>query len=132
MPAAMKAVRIPTIGPVDVIELAAPDDDDTTAFLAGLYAAIGCQSVECVVLTTTWDMWLDETGMVDGRVVNHRATRLAQSCGLSGHLFGDVVVTGTNDDIAQPIGLTTDQAEAIARRIGGRGAMGADWPPVRR
>jgi hypothetical protein len=74
-------------------------------------------------------MWLDETGMVDGRVVNHRATRLAQSCGLSCHLFGGVVVTGTNDDIGQPVGLTNDEAETIARRIGGRGALGADWRP---
>lgn len=122
MLAAMKAVRIPTSGPIDVIELAAPEDDDTTAFLVSLYAAIGCQSVECVELTTTWDMWLDETGMVDGRVINHRATQLALSCGLPNHIFGDVVVTGTNDERGQPVGLTDDQAEAIARRISERPA----------
>jgi hypothetical protein len=121
MLAAMQAVRIPTIGPVEAIELTDRDDGgDTTAFLAGLYATIGCQSVECVELTTTWDMWLDETGMVDGRVANHRATLLAQSCGLSSRLFGDVVVTGTNDDTGNPVGLTNDQAEAIVRRINGR------------
>src|SRR4051794_9636403 len=106
MLAAVKAVRIPTLGPVDVIELAAPEDDDATAFLSGLYAAIGCQSVECVELTTTWDLWLDETGRVDGRVINPRATQLAQSCGLPSQLFGDVVVTGANDDNGQPVGLT--------------------------
>jgi hypothetical protein len=66
----------------------------------------------------TWDMWLDETGRVDGRKLNHLATPLTQSCGLSGHLFGDAVVTGTNDDISQPVGLTNDQAEGIVRRIG--------------
>jgi hypothetical protein len=123
MLAAMKAVRIPTTtGRVDVIELGVPENGDTTAFLTGLYAAIGCQSVEGIELSTTWDMWLDETGMVDGRVLNHRATQFAQSCGLSGQLFGDVVVTGTNDEHGQPIGLTDDQAEAIVRRIGGPGA----------
>src|SRR5262249_53358897 len=44
MLAAMKAVRIPTTGSVDVIDLIAPVDGDATAFLASLYAAIGCQS----------------------------------------------------------------------------------------
>src|SRR5262245_39896181 len=124
MLADMAAVRIPTIGSVDVIELAAPDDHDMTAFLDSLYAAIGCQSVECVQLTTVWDMWLDETGMVDGRVVNHRATLLAQSCGVPGHVFGDVVVTGSNDDMGQPAGLSDDQANAILRLIGGPGMGG--------
>jgi hypothetical protein len=119
MLAAMKAVRIPTIGPVDVIELCAPDHDDTTTFLADLYAAIGCQSVECVELTTTWDMWLDETGMVDGRAANPRATLLAQSYGSSSQLFGDVVVTGTNDQFGLPLGLTAQQVEGLVRRVGG-------------
>jgi hypothetical protein len=31
MLAAMKAVRIPTLGPVEAIELTVPEDDDTTA-----------------------------------------------------------------------------------------------------
>lgn len=124
MLAAMKAVRIPASGPVVVLELAPAEDDDTTAFLAGLYAAIGCQSVECVELTTTWDMWLDETGMVEGRVANHRATLLAQSCGVPVQIFCDVVVTGTNDDAGRPGGLTNDQAEGILRHIGGPEAAG--------
>lgn len=107
------------IGPVDVIELARPDNGDTTAFLASLYAVIGCQSVECVELTTTWDMWLDETGMVNGRAANQRATLLARSYGLQNQLFGDVVVTGANDDTGLPTGLTGDQAEGLARRVSG-------------
>jgi hypothetical protein len=117
MLAAMRAVRIPVSGPVAVIELAHRKHGDTRAFLDGLYAAIGCQSVECVELTTAWDLWLDETGMVNGRVINHRATQLARSCGLSVHLFGDVVVTGTNDDLGRAVALTDDQTEALVRRI---------------
>jgi hypothetical protein len=121
MLAAMKAMRIPTSGAVEVIDLAAPVDGDTTGFLASLYAAIGCQSVECLDLTTSWDLWLDETGMVDGRATNHRATLLSQSYGQTSQLFGTVVVTGTNDDDGMPTTLTDDQAETLAHRVGG-------WP----
>lgn len=117
-------MRVATIGPVEVVELAAPEDDDATAFLAGLYAAIGCRSVECVELTTTCDMWLDENGMVDGRALNHRATLLAQSYALSVRVFGDVVVTGANDDLGQTVGLTDDQVEGIVRHIRGLAASG--------
>jgi len=119
MLAAMKAVRIPTLGPVEVIELAVPEDNDTMAFLAGLYAAIGCQSVECVELTTAWDMWLDENRMVNGSAANHRATLLADAYGLPSQLVGDVVVIGANDDAGEPTGLTDEQAEGLARRVAG-------------
>ena len=43
----MKALRIPTTGPIHVVKLAPPEDHDATAFLATAHAAIGCHSAEC-------------------------------------------------------------------------------------
>jgi hypothetical protein len=70
----MRAVCIPTIGPVDVVELAESGEDDSRAFLRDLYPVIGCEGVECVKLTSLWDAWIDETGLVDGVAFNQRAT----------------------------------------------------------
>jgi hypothetical protein len=128
MLAAMKAVWIPVAGAVEVVELDTPDDGDATAFLVGLYAAIGCRSVECVELSTVWDMWVDETGMVDDRAANRRATLLAQSCGFSGQIFGTVIVTGANDADGQPMGLTSDQADSIVLRLDGLTALDGTEP----
>ena len=81
--AAMEAVRMPTTGSVEVIDLIAPVDGVTTAFLASLYAAIGCQR-GCLELATTWDLWLDETGMVEERAA--MPTRLVPAGTRSGRL----------------------------------------------
>jgi 3-oxoacyl-ACP reductase-like protein len=43
----MKAVRIPTTGSAEVIDLIAPVDGDATAFLASLYAAT-CGKSACL------------------------------------------------------------------------------------
>lgn len=114
----MKALRIPAIGPIDVIELAEPGEHDAAAFLADLHAAISCASVECLDLATICDMWLDETGLIDGRTLNRRATLLARSYGFHQSLHGDVVVVGTDDNSEEPAGLTDEQAEGVARRTG--------------
>jgi uncharacterized protein DUF3846 len=113
----MKALRIPTTGPVHVVELAPPEDDDATALLATLHAATGCHSVECVRLAMTWELWVDETGKVDGAGFNQRATLLAHSYGYHQSLYGDAVAVGAHEDTGDSVGLTDAQAEAIGRRI---------------
>ena len=71
----MRAVTIPLSGAVTVIDLTKPTDDDTRPFLTELYATISCDSVECVRLSGMVDAWLDETGLVDRKPMNQRATR---------------------------------------------------------
>jgi hypothetical protein len=109
----MRAVRIPTTGPVDVIDLAGPTDDART-LLAGLYSLIGCDSVECVRLTQAVDAWLDETGLIDGKPFNQRATQLARACGIDAGLHGVVVILAA-DDTGHSVGLTDDQIHVITR-----------------
>ena len=54
----MKAVRIPTTGPVEVVDLVEAAEDDAQAFLTELYSVIGTDSVECVRVTDAIDAWL--------------------------------------------------------------------------
>lgn len=122
----MRAVCIPTIGPVDVIELAESCEDDSRAFLRDLYSVIGCDAVECVTLTSLWDAWIDETGLVDGVPFNRRATLLAQSCGFPEGFRGVVVVVGVDREIGIAVGLTDDQVEGVRRRVGEFTGVGDD------
>ena len=52
-------------------------------------ATIGSSSVECLDLAAICDMWLDESGLVDGHALNRRATLLAEFYGL--HAGGDSI-----------------------------------------
>jgi Domain of unknown function (DUF3846) len=82
-----------------------------------LYSLIRCDSVECLTLTSLWDAWIDETGLIDGAAVN-RATLLAQSCGFPGNMHGVVVVVGADGETGIAVGLTDDQIEGIRRLVG--------------
>ena len=109
----MKAVRVPATGPATVIDLAEPTDDDTAAFLADLYSAIGCDSVECVQVTGLLDAWLDETGLINGKPLNPRATQLANTYGISDGLHGVVLFVGTDPDNGEPADLTDAQVDQV-------------------
>jgi|KBSSwiStaDraftv2_1062776.scaffolds.fasta_scaffold724634_2 hypothetical protein len=65
----------------------------------------------------TWDLWVDETGKVDGAAPNQRATLLAHFYGYHHNLYGDVVAVGAHEDTGDSVGLTDAQAEAITRRV---------------
>jgi hypothetical protein len=63
-------LRITVDGSVQKVEI------PTTAILAGLYAAIGCQRLDVVRLTNQLDMWIDDEGLYNSDI-NPLATRLA-------------------------------------------------------
>jgi hypothetical protein len=111
----MRAIRIPTTGPVQVIELALSTSDDARPLLSELYLLVGCESVECLRLTAGLDAWLDETGRYDGQDLNERASRLASAYGINDRLYGVVVVLGVDQDTGETVGLTDDQVHEIAR-----------------
>lgn len=71
-PASVWGLRIQVDGAIDKVEI--PKVNGT--LLHGLYAAIGCQLVECVRLTDTVDMWIDEEGLYTARP-NRVATAVA-------------------------------------------------------
>ena len=97
----MKAVRIPVTGPVEVIDLPEPAEDDAPVLLAELYSAIGCDSVECVRLADVLDAWLDDSRGGERQPLNHLASHLAEACGIDEPLHGVVVVLAV--DAPHPI-----------------------------
>jgi hypothetical protein len=111
----MMAVRVPITGPVEVIDIVEPSDNDSQAFLTELYSVIGTDSVECVRLTEVLDAWLDETETIHGKPLNRLATHLARTFGFDEPLHGNVVILAVDHDTGQSVGLTDKQVSVITR-----------------
>lgn len=102
-----RAVTIDTEGNAEAVEW------DTNDTLRPLQQAVGGY-VELVSLTATLDMWVNETGLIDGLPVNEVATWIAISHGLTHQpYFGPVVFTGGTDDQGDTLPLTEMQSAAL-------------------
>jgi hypothetical protein len=113
----MRAIRIPTTGPIQVIELAQSTSDDARPLLSELYSLIGCESVECLRLAAGLDAWLDETGRFDGQDLNERACHIASAYRINDSLYGVVILLAADEDTGLTLGLTDDQLHEIARHM---------------
>jgi len=93
-----------------------------------LYGVIGCRSVDVVRLGDNMDMWLDDEGMLVGKV-NGPATRLARSYGFVWQpYFGVVVVTGGADRDGNTVGLDETRAAEVRGLLTGPAPAGPRLP----
>lgn len=110
-------LRIKDDGTIDTVQLI-PDQEGVV--LRGLYAAIGCELVECVRLTDQLDMWVDEEGYGEfNRVATAVSHRFQLQLGAAKEwlqpYFGTAVLLGVNQATSQSLdlssvpGLTSDQ-----------------------
>jgi hypothetical protein len=70
--------------------------------LEKVYAAIGCECIDTVLLDRASEtlMMVDDTGMIDGRPINAKATKLYHSVcrpGTVHSIHGDVAIVNDGD-----------------------------------
>lgn len=110
----MRALHVPVGGPPEVVDLA---EGGGARFMRSLRAIIGADFVEPIRITDRWEFWLDENGRAAGKQVNPAATRVARAFGFQFSLYGTAVVTGMEASANKAAGLSSDQVDAVLRRI---------------
>ncbi|MCX4417790.1 DUF3846 domain-containing protein [[Kitasatospora] papulosa] len=79
-----------------------------------LYAGIGCTYVDAVDISPRLTMWIDDTGLINGALINRAATILyAIHQEPHQHYHGDVIITGGVDAEGETLGLTNDEITSI-------------------
>lgn len=70
--------------------------------------------IECVALSDTLDMWVNEDGKLISLPINSTATFLwTLVYGPTDVIVGDVIFTGGVDDEGETLGLSDDQIERL-------------------
>lgn len=64
--------------------------------MRSLKELIGTECAERIQVTSRWEAWLDEDGVVAGKPVNQAATLLARSFGFEFSFLGPVVIVGVD------------------------------------
>ncbi|MCG0285923.1 DUF3846 domain-containing protein [Streptomyces sp. PSAA01] len=110
----MKALSIDHYGLVTEEDLGV----SKAGILGDLRRLTSATAVEAVSLTSHWDAWLAEDGIVNAAPINKAATGLARGYGLLVNLRGTVVVTGANRTTGKVLGLSRGQLAILQGRLG--------------
>jgi hypothetical protein len=106
-----RALKVTPAGEATEVDLGRGSDS-----LLEMYAAIGCDVVECVQLADDVDMWVDEEGLLKAQLEpNLPASMLAwRYRGMGQAYYGTALFTGGADGAGNSLGLS-DEALAQLR-----------------
>lgn len=91
---------------------------ETGQFLRGCYAAIDCDTVDVVGLTSTLDMWVDDEGLINGSESNAFATAVAQAFGFIYQPYAGTVLFAEHNDEGDTVSLRPELRAAVRQLLG--------------